>query len=118
MKSIFATLVVLSAINVQALPKTVLHCSNVDQGDIRSVIVTTSEKNQDLGVLEMTLFNANGESKDLVISDEDFNEGWIPLPNDDVAERYLIRQADGWEVFSMIGDENLFSKADCEEFDL
>lgn len=98
-----------------ALPRTVLQCTIVEQVDIRNILVTEPAKDRAAGLMTMTLIDADGEPKDIEITEEDYNQGWIALPDFENIERYLIRQADGWEIFGMHGDKNLFFPANCVE---
>lgn len=115
MKSLLALSVMLVGFQASAASQVLLACKNIDQTDISKVLVRTFEDPAKKFSYELLLMSPQGEETSIEIDSEDYNEGWISLPNDDVAERYLIRQEDGWEIFGTIGQAQFTSPAECEE---
>lgn len=115
MKTLVALASILFGFKATAASEVLLNCKNLDQTDITSAIVQTYEDPAKRFSLELVLIAPNGEVNSLEIDSEDYNEGWISLPTDDTAERYLTRQADGWEIFGTVGQASYSAKAECEE---
>ncbi|WP_295904939.1 hypothetical protein [uncultured Bdellovibrio sp.] len=115
MKTFVALATVLFGFKAMAASEVLLNCKNIDQDDITSAIVRTYEDPAKKFSLELVLTSPKGEVQSLEIDSEDYNEGWIALPTDDTAERYLTRQQEGWEIFGTIGQVNFTAEAQCEE---
>ncbi|GEM_PF-1899482 len=115
MKTVVTLAAFLCSVNTYAASEVLLNCKNIDQEDIRTAVVQTYEDPAKKFSLELILTSPQGIQQSLEIDSEDYSEGWIALPADDTAERYLVRQDKGWEIFGTIDDVNFFATAECEE---
>lgn len=115
MKFVVAIATVLVGFNALASTEVLLNCKHIDQADISSAVVQTYADPAKKFSLELILTSPAGETQSIEIDSEDYTEGWIALPAEDTAERYLTRQEGGWEIFGTIGQATYFATATCEE---
>ncbi|KHD89552.1 MAG: hypothetical protein OM95_02940 [Bdellovibrio sp. ArHS] len=115
MKSVVALALGMFGFNTLASAEVLLNCTYIDQPDISSAVVQTYANPAKKYTLELVLTSPSGETVSLPIDSEDYNEGWIVLPSDEAAERYLTRQQEGWEIFGAVGQKTYFATAICEE---
>ncbi len=106
---------VLSSSVAQARNRTLLNCSAADQIDFQFLKVLETPTSHKEETLELVLMTREGAETKFEITTEDYGQGWIPLPDIEGFERNLIRQENGWEIFTMIGKENVFAPARCSE---
>ncbi|QDK38905.1 hypothetical protein [Bdellovibrio sp. NC01] len=97
-------------------PKTLLFCKNIDQDDLKDIVVREIESERSRGIVEIQESNADGDQEIRTLSIKDFKDGYINLSNGDAGERTLIRKKGGdWEVLVHGGDYRTYSHAECVE---
>lgn len=113
MKALLALFALSFGLRSQAATKNLLYCKNVGQEDLKSI---TIQKNDDVkagGILELIEAHSNGPAKEIMIPEQDFQDGYVNISANGATDRVLLRRNDKWSVAELRGDYRIFTPADC-----
>lgn len=98
-----------------AAPKTLLFCKNIDQEDLKDIVIREVSAAKSMGTLEIQESMADGDSTTRAMPLKDLKDGYISLSKNDEAERTLVRKDGGWAVLENAGNYRSYYHAECVE---
>ncbi len=99
----------------QAAPKTLLFCKNIDQDNLKDIVIREVSSAKSRGIVEIQESLADGGSITRTMTIKDLKDGYVSLSKGEDTERTLVRKDDGWAVLENTGDYRSYYHAECVE---
>ncbi|MFM6927608.1 MAG: hypothetical protein ACKOX6_04050 [Bdellovibrio sp.] len=113
MKALLALFALSFGLQSQAATKSLLYCKSTGQDDLKSITIQKNDDVKSGEILELVENHSNGPAKEIMIPEQDFQDGYVNLSANGITDRVLLRRNEKWSVAELRGDYRIFTPADC-----